>query len=78
MKAKRASLEEYNSNLKKRAASIELISSRFPSHNLQRVEIPGEGDCQFEVVATTAKLNLRLNELRLQVAEYLNQIPEFF
>ena len=44
-KAKRASLDLYRSNQKKRGASIDVIASRLRSHNAKRLAIPEEGDC---------------------------------
>ena len=70
-KAKRASLDLYMSIQKKRGDNIKVIASRLRAYNAQCVEIPEEGDCQFEAVTTTAGLRLRPNELRLQACEYL-------
>ena len=72
------SLEEYHANNKRFRESLNLIHEPFRPHKLKPISIPREGDCQFEAITTTAKINIRPKQLRLEACNYLSKFLELF
>ena len=70
-KAKELSLKAYYADQKRVLKSLSIINPQLAAKNLERIEIPGEGNCQFEAVTKTAGLLISPAQLRLQACEYL-------
>ena len=77
-KTKQASLLEYYKNERLHQGRLRILNSHLMKRKLHRVEIPGDGNCQFEAVVKAAKLGVTGRYLRLEVCNYLKQFPTMF
>jgi hypothetical protein len=72
------SLKDSKDYQRKLRLSFALLAPRLRNKGLQRVEIAGDGNCQFEALVQSGSLPVNHAELRSQVCHYIATLPEVF
>ena len=72
------SLETSSKECKQARQSARRLAPRLRQHKVCRLETEALGDCQFIAIARTAGLNMKHGELRQQICNYLELLPDIF